>query len=264
MRTINYIIAIFFILILTNCESNSSSSTQNQIGDNVKRIIGLGIIKVGTMDNELPWCDRDMETGELIGYEVEIIRLLVEKMNTILNSDIKLEFVSAYWDELPDKLLRRRIDIIGNSWSPTDEYKDKIIWSNPYQIWGLITVIRSNSNYTSIDQLKNLPVGRYDDPVTIDLFNSLGFKNIKLYENGDLGIEELIAGNIEAFIYDSASLEYIAKVDPRIKVIGSYLNQSTYNFGIRKGEEDLLQVVNQALDLIIGSPEYQAIMDKWY
>jgi len=261
---------MFFSLILflsvafyNACSPQKENSIEGY-GENVKRLLGMGILRIGQSDTELPWCDRDPDTGELIGYEVEIDKLLLNQINQKLKSNLEIQFVMGDWIDLPNRLIRKRFDIIGNCWTPSEEYQDKILWSVPYHKWGLITAVRADSPYTSIDQLINKPVGRYNDPTSEHVFKEKGFKDVRSYNDGDLAMEELLNGNLEAYIYDSVYLLYAEKNNPDIRVIGEELNESTYNFGIRKGEEDLLELINQCLEEVIVSKEYKEILDRWF
>src|SRR5262249_23217227 len=110
-------------------------------------------------------------------YEYEINQLMTQLLSTQLGAPIKAEYVPGQWAELPNLLKAHSFDIIGSSWTPTPETQD-LLWSDSYHEWGLMVSVRKDSPYKTVDEVKKLKVGRYDDPTSKDFFDKNGFTNV--------------------------------------------------------------------------------------
>jgi polar amino acid transport system substrate-binding protein len=242
-------LSLIFALVLPTSSADRS----------LVRVKGAGVLKVGMDVNELPWAGVDLDTGKRIGFEVELAELLAKRLG------VKLEIVSLTWASLPNALLEGKFDVVGNAWTPEPETEKTIGWSKPYFEWGLMIAVRKNNNtIRGVEDLRGKVVGRYDDPTTEEIVRAIpGLKELKTYTVSDDGYAALKSGRIDAFIYDSVALLYIAKEDPAIKVVGRRLNTSTYNYGVRKADAELLKAIDSALVQILSSKEYKDIMSHW-
>ncbi len=254
-------------ILLVACQKDSSASiNQNKIkplGENLKRIKHSKVLRVGMEPAELPWAFYAVETNETTGYEVDLAYLLAKELGADLGAEIKVEIVPGDWHQLPDHLRQNKIDVIGNAWTPTEETQD-ISWTRPYHKWSLVVATRLDSPYQILDDIKDKKVGRYDDPVSKAYFYSLGFQSVSTYANGYAGIDDLLAGKIEAFIYDSAFLLYHAKQTQKFRLIPSSLREEGYHYGVRQSEPDLFNKIDQIVIKMKASPSYKKIMIKWF
>lgn len=273
-------LSLLFILSLTfsNCErkmrildlSNNNDivkkgTEKSNYSKTLKRIIGTKTIRFGTDATEAPWAFRDPKTNELTGYETELALFLTAKLSGYLNIKLRAEFINANWSDLPKELISDKIDVIANSWSPSDETKDTINWSDSYLDWKLMLAVREDSKARSITDIKDKIIGRYDDPTVMTIFKKFGIKEFKVFDNGLPAMKEVQSGKIGGFIYDSVFLKYFAKKNPGYKIIEDISDEvNSYNYGVRKKDKDLFELIDKAVIEMKKTKRYQSILANWF
>ncbi len=247
------------ILCLLAIVSISISSQEDLSLDKVKN---SGILKIGMNTTELPWALYDKKTKNLIGYEVEIQKLIAEKLTQWLGKKIQIKVVNGKWLDLPKLLNKGKFDVIGNAYGP---YKyDNVVWSKAYHKWGLMLAVRKNSSYSSPNALQNKLVAHYNEFIARKTAKELGLNKLKAYEDGEAALKNLVNGKVEGFMYDSVFLQYYAKKDSRVKIIGGLLHHSGYHFGVRKQDSALLAMLDKAVTEVLKSDQYKKILQKWF
>lgn len=84
------------------------------------------------------------------------------------------------------------------------------------------------------------------------------------FDNAGLAVTEMKAGLINYVIVDAAPAEAMVKVIPGIKAIKIALTEEEYAFGIAKGNDELLQQVNEYLAQIKADGTFDAICEKYF
>jgi ABC-type amino acid transport substrate-binding protein len=94
----------------------------------------------------------------------------------------------------------------------------------------------------------------------------LRYYNIKMVYSGSLTkmINLLKNDQVDAVIYDAPPLQYIAKNDPEIQVVGDIFAEQRYGVIFPEdGEERLKEIFNREIITMQQNGEFQKIYDKW-
>ncbi|MCK5335181.1 MAG: PAS domain-containing protein, partial [Gammaproteobacteria bacterium] len=81
------------------------------------------------------------------------------------------------------------------------------------------------------------------------------------------GLIALIKGNVDAFIYPEQIVLYLAqdlKLDDEIKVVGDPLRVLSWSMTVKKGNSEVLALLNAGINKVKESGEYQEIYDSWF
>ena len=84
------------------------------------------VIRVGTEGNYPPFTYKDTETGDLTGYDVEVIEAVADEVGW------DLEFVEAPFDALFPALDSERIDVIANQVTINPDREAQYLFTEPY------------------------------------------------------------------------------------------------------------------------------------
>ena len=86
----------------------------------------------------------------------------------------------------------------------------------------------------------------------------------RLYRTMPEGLQALVDGKIEAFVYDAPLLQYMANTEFRgaIHVLPQTFERQDYAFALPSGSE-LREPINRSLLRITTSPEWQAVLQKY-
>jgi len=74
---------------------------------------------------------------------------------------------------------------------------------------------------------------------------------------------ELSLRRVNAVVIDSSTGEAYIKFNPNLEVGSPILSAESYGAAIKKGNEELLNFVNQVLKELKTSP-YDALLDAWF
>ena len=100
-----------------------------QTGKVLSKIYKNGELRVGTTGNQPPFTMKSKD-GQLIGYEIELARLLTEGMN------LKLKLVEKPFAELLTALEKGEVDVIMSGMTITPERNINFTFAGPYLVSG--------------------------------------------------------------------------------------------------------------------------------
>jgi L-cystine transport system substrate-binding protein len=236
-----------------------ASFTAAQAASELDAIKSAGVFKVGTEGTYAPFTYHD-ESGALVGFDVEIAQAIAAKLG------VKAEFVEGQWDGLIAGLDANRYDSVINEVGITDARKAKYDFSNPYIASKAVLIVRGdNTAIKSFDDLK----GKKAAQSLTSNFGALATKSgaeLVGVDGFDQSVALLIDGRADATINDSLSfLDFKKhKPDANVKIVASQDNADYSGVIVRKGQPELVDAINKALDEIKADGTYQKISDKYF
>jgi len=251
----------FLVIICCNNDTettNNKNNTLTEKEDYKSQLKEKGYLIFGVDDIELPWIYHNQETNTYEGFEYELATMLANELG------LTAKFVSAEWSLLPSELTSDKFDVILNAYSEADvENPDMFEWSIGYQEYGYLPVIRYDDNrITDLESIKDKKVVTYID-IAEYVSEELGIKDHIVTENTNLAYEKLEKGEVDVFIYDSISVNYVLKSNHKLKTIGDLIEPSIYKVIAKKGKTSLIDAINKALEKILNSEEYKEKLKKW-
>ncbi|MDI9314426.1 MAG: transporter substrate-binding domain-containing protein [Hydrotalea sp.] len=207
-------------------------------------------------------------SGEIIGFDVDIGRAIVEKMGK------KYTMVKMDWDGIIPALLAKKCDAIISSMSITDERKKKIDFTDKYYGNPPLRFVAKKGRFANDAPatLKGITVGVQQATIAVDYLKQI-YPDIKLraYALQDEANADLLAGRVDAIFQDSVPLAEFLKTkqaaglgvfgkdhnDPKILGIGA-------GIGLRKGDTALRDGLNKAIKGIRADGAYKKINDKYF
>jgi cystine transport system substrate-binding protein len=137
-------------LALAGCGSASttpaSSAPAAGADTSLSDVKSAGVLKVGTEGTYRPFTFHANGSGELTGYDIEIINAVAAKLG------VKPAFQETQFDAIFAGLDAKRFDVVANQVSITDERKAKYDFSTPYTVsTGVIVTKADDNSSTSYD-----------------------------------------------------------------------------------------------------------------
>lgn len=222
------------------------------------------IYKVGTEPTFPPFEMTDEKTGEIIGFDIDLIKAIAE------DQGIKLEIINLGFDGLIPAVQTGNIDIVASGMSITAERQKEVDFSEAYIDAGLaIAVAEKDTAIKGKDDLKGktvaVQIGTTGAKKAEELKEEGLIKSIKTFNTVDVVIMELMNGGVDAVINDKPVTEaYIAKQPGKIKIVGEVLESDSYGFAVKKGNSELLNKINAGLKKIKESGKYAEIQKKYF
>ncbi|WP_232698707.1 amino acid ABC transporter substrate-binding protein [Brevibacillus daliensis] len=253
MKKISSLLFIFVMIlaIATGCSTanTSSSSTDKKL-------------TIGIDDKFAPMGFRD-EKNEIVGFDIDYAKATAEKMG------YEVVFQPIDWKAKESELNSGRIDLIWNGYTITDERKGKVLFTKPYLKNSQIVVTKADSPITKLDDLAGKNIGLQALSSAADALNSNPVKDkvgtISEYTDNVTALSDLKIGRVEAVVIDEVVAKYyMSKEEGTFKYLDDALAPEEYGIGVKKGNEELLNELQKALDALNEDGTAAKISEKWF
>ena len=205
----------------------------------------------------------DAKTKQVIGFDVDMI-----------NAIAKLEGFTAVvkstaWDGIFAGLNAGDYDGVLSSVTITDERKAAMDFSLPYVNAGQVIIVpKKVSNVSKPADLAGKVVGvQISTTGDIAVGKIAGVKEKKTYDDIGLAVEDLTIGRLDAVVVDSPiAANYVlqnAKYKAALKIVGTPFTEEYYGVAVKKGNAELLGLINKGLDAITKNGTMDALKKKW-
>ncbi|KNC20268.1 hypothetical protein AC792_02085 [Arthrobacter sp. RIT-PI-e] len=248
-------------LALSACGSDSSgSSGSSDDASALQQVQDSGVLTVGTEGTYRPFSFHEDGSGELTGYDVEVITAVAEKMG------VEAEFQETQWDAIFAGLEAGRFDVIANQVSITDERREAYDFSEPYTVSSGVIVTRADN--TDISSFADLD-GKTTAQSLTSNWNELATEsgaNVEAVEGWAQSITLLEQGRVDATINDELTyLDYQKTNDnPGIKIAATTDENSESAVAVRKGSDDLVDAIDTALDELRADGTLAELSEKYF
>lgn len=215
-------------------------------------------LRVGTDATYAPFETIDA-SGKYVGFDMELIGMVAAEMGR----ELKLQNVG--WDGIIPGLMNGNYDCLISAMTITSERKKQINFSIPYFSIRQAIVVKQNN--TSIKGPENL-VGKtiaVQNGTTGDLYASKIAKVImKRFDTNPQAVQELLNNNADAAVMDDLVAFDAAKNNKGIKVIEiQKIEKEDYGIGIKKGNDKLLEEINNAIKKLKQNGKLDALVAKY-
>lgn len=221
---------------------------------------------LGFDDTFVPMGFKD-EKGEVVGFDIDLAKEVSKKIGK------EITFQPIDWSMKESELNSKKIDMIWNGYTITDERKEKVSFTRPYLDNKQVIITLAASKINTKADLKGAKVGAQNGSSAVDAINKeadvvKGFADSKIYtfETNDQALMDLEAGRIDAVVADEILARYyISKkgVD-KYKVLSDNFGSETYGVGLRKDDKELLDQINKAFDDMKKDGTAKTISVKWF
>ncbi len=247
-------------ILLTGCGGTSKAGTANTGGAtksaSQKIVIGLD-------DNFPPMGFRD-EKNELVGFDIDLAKEAAKRLG------MEVEFKPIDWNSKEVELNSKKVDILWNGLTITDERKKNVAFTKAYMDNRQIIVVLPDSKIKTKADLAGKVVGVQDGSSSIDAVNSdpatlKTFKDLKKYPDNVSALLDLKAGRINAVVVDEVVGRYfISKKPGEYLVLTDNFGSEEYGVGLRKDDSELLGKLQKALDDMKKEGKSSEISKKWF
>lgn len=218
-------------------------------------------VQVATDNGFVPFEFVDSTTGELVGFDIDLLNAIAEE------AELNLKINTMDFDGLVAGIRTARYDLGIAGITITEERRESIDFSDPYYDAGLILAVRAdNEAISSSADLAGKRVG------TRSGSTSEGYLQ-EHHPDASLvafpGIVEaymdLDAGRVDAVLYDLPNVQYYVNRDreTNFKTVGEVLQGEQYGIAFPKNSP-LVEPVNAALKVLRENGTYDRIHEKWF
>jgi signal transduction histidine kinase len=225
---------------------------------NKKNSSGEKIIVGGDFDYK-PFTYLD-ENGQARGFDVDIIKAIAHQYNR------DLEFRFTPWDQALKNLQQGKVDVL-LSVLYTEQRDTMYDYTIPYNedYYGIF--VREHSDIDEISDLseKQIITLKGDASVTSFIKPMAFLKNTTLVESLPEAIQLLSEGEGDAVLAPySIGMEAVEDLRvENVQVEGPPVMPILYRFAVKKGDSQLLSLLNDGIDQVKVTGEREQLIEKW-
>lgn len=230
----------------------------------IESILKRGELRVGFDAGYMPF-EMTNKNGEFMGFDIDMAKEMAKAMG------VKFVPVNTAWDGIIPSLITGKFDMIIGAMTVTQARNLKINFSDPYVIVGQAILLNKKHEGT-VTSYKDLNDPKYI--ITCSL-GTTGEQAIKKYipkatykgfeSQAEAGIEA-INGKADAFVYDLPYVAalYAAQGKGKTVFLDKPFTFEPLAIGVKKGDPDLLNFLNNFLSQFKGDGRYERIYNKWF
>ncbi len=269
-KTLTVLLASMLLLVGCSGGGNTANNanTANGNAEPAAEVTELDKDKVyvlGLDDTFAPMGFRD-ESGELVGFDIELAKDAADKMG------IKLEFQPIEWSMKETELKSGTIDFIWNGYSITPEREKQVAFSTPYLENRQIIVTMADSDINSKADLYDKQVTVQAESSALDAMNKDAEFMDKLenpfveYATNVECFKDVEAGRSDAIVVDEVLARYYMKQngEEKYKVLDDNFGEEEFAVGMRKEDTALVEALNKAFEEQKEDGTYDKLYKKWF
>ena len=260
------LLSVLLVLGLTACggssaDSGESTETNDPLAD---ALLTSGKIIVATSPDYPPF-ESLSASGELEGFEIEMIGQLVDVLNEQLGTSYEIEFKQMSFDTIISAVQAKQADIGLSAFSYTEERAQMVGFCNTHISTNQMIITRNDTGIASPEDFEaGMKVGA-PESTTAYMIVSEYFPELEVVTPGDYTVifQNLVAGNLDLVVADYAvGINYVNENDNLVMCEEPLLSE-TLSMIVNIDNTTLKDALNTALDTYLASEQYQALKDAW-
>ena len=199
------------------------------------------------------------EDGKLVGFDVDV----AEKVAALLG--VQLKFVHPVWPAVPAGLKAGSFDVSIGSMTRTTDNLRRVAMAHPYYYaQSQVVVSRGSTPITTVEGLKGARIGAGAATTYQTFLQAVGGVDIATYDTSAGALHALFSGRVDGVMTaDITGQRAIAKGKP-VELSGQAFYYEAMCFATRKGERDLLALLDYSVKKMRADGSLTAMAKEWY
>ena len=237
----------------------------------LEKISESGEIVIGHREDAVPFAFVD-EKGNIVGFSVDMGKLLAERLSAYLGKDIKIKVVPVTAQTRVPMVQNSQIDISMECCTITKSRDEVVDFSLPYFLAETFFMVRKDSGIKSLKDLDGKIVGATRGTTNLRALEEaidegkLNPKDVVITESHSKGFMALSTKMIDAYFTDSsllAGLKSKAEHPEDYEIIPESIHAEPYGFVIRENDSDFKDFVNNFIIWTLLTGKFDEIYDTW-
>ena len=197
------------------------------------------------------------EGGAVTGIDVEIAQALAEKLG------LTLEVEDMEFDSIISAVNSGKAHIGVAGMTITEDRLVNVDFTDPYTTSRQVIIVKDGSDIAGADDLEGKTIA-VQTGTTGDLFASdVTDVTMDRYSKGMDAVLALKDGKVDAVVIDSEPAKQFISQTEGLVILNEEFAVEEYAIAVAKGNEELLDDLNKALDAIIADGTVKGIIDKY-
>jgi ABC-type amino acid transport substrate-binding protein len=217
-----------------------------------------GEITIGVKYDVPPFGFQNPQNDQIEGFDVDLGKAVAEKLG------VEPKFIEAISDNRIPFLMDGTADLILSTMTINAERVQEIDFSEPYYIATGRILTKTDSPIQGLEDLAGRKVctalgSTYEETIKEQAPKA----DLRLVDSYSECLELIQNGAVDAVSTDDVILTGMIIQDDTLHMVGDELTTEPYGAGIKKGETEMVEVVNGVLEEMKQDGRWQEIYDKW-
>jgi polar amino acid transport system substrate-binding protein len=248
----------------TNCDVRHASlrpgAGNAATGPTLSAIKGRGRLVVGVDQNTYLFGYRDPASGQIVGFDVDILR---EVAFDLFGDRNAIQFTAISSAQRIPAILSNQVDLVAETMTINCDRLQQVDFSSVYFEAGQRVLVPKDSTATGIADLGGKNVCAADGSTSIRNIANAASKPVAVSVPDWTDCLVLLQqGQVAAISTDDTILQGLAAQDPNLKLVGDKFTDEPYGIAVSKNANDLLRFVNRTLERIRSDGTWAAIYTK--
>lgn len=205
-----------------------------------------------------PPYEMTTDSGEFEGIDIETAQAIADKLGLELQID-DMDFDAALL-----AVQQGKSDMVMAGVTVTDERQNVMDFTDSYATGIQSIIVKEDSDIASVDDLAGKKIGTQRGTTGyLYCSDDFGDENIVAYDDGLTAVQMLNNGQVDCVVIDNAPAKEFVAANPGLKLLDTAYVEESYAIGIGKGNTELKDAINTALEELKADGTLQAIVDKY-
>lgn len=205
-----------------------------------------------------PPYEMTTDSGEFEGIDIETAQAIADKLGLELQID-DMDFDAALL-----AVQQGKSDMVMAGVTVTDERQNVMDFTDSYATGIQSIIVKEDSDIASVDDLAGKKIGTQRGTTGyLYCSDDFGDENVVAYDNGLTAVQMLNNGQVDCVVIDNAPAKEFVAANPGLKLLDTAYVEESYAIGVGKGNTELKDAINTALEELKADGTLQAIVDKY-
>jgi len=199
---------------------------------------------------------ENLEGGEVVGIEVEIMELICAELG------VELVLEQINFDAVLTGVQSGKYDCGMSGISVTPKREKNTLFTVPYCLAAQCIVVRADSTISSKADLAGKKISVQTGTTAAEFCSGEGYELSQFEANQDAKLA-LTQGKVEAWVVDDLTAAELCKGDDTVKILDESMTTEPYAFAFAFGSEDLVKEINKIMEKLIEDGTIEALFEKY-
>ena len=205
-----------------------------------------------------PPYEMTTDSGEFEGIDIETAQAIADKLGLELQID-DMDFDAALL-----AVQQGKADMVMAGVTVTDERQNVMDFTDSYATGIQSIIVKEDSDIACVDDLAGKKIGTQRGTTGyLYCSDDFGDENVVAYDNGLTAVQMLNNGQVDCVVIDNAPAKEFIAANPGLKLLDTAYVEESYAIGVGKGNTELKDAINTALEELKADGTLQAIVDKY-
>ncbi len=205
-----------------------------------------------------PPYEMTTDSGEFEGIDIETAQAIADKLGLELQID-DMDFDAALL-----AVQQGKSDMVMAGVTVIDARQNVMDFTDSYATGIQSIIVKEDSDIASVDDLAGKKIGTQRGTTGyLYCSDDFGDENVVAYDDGLTAVQMLNNGQVDCVVIDNAPAKEFIAANPGLKLLDTAYVEESYAIGVGKGNTELKDAINTALEELKADGTLQAIVDKY-